>query len=120
MMPGDPKDILGKLRDDDYLREFIDKSQTGVTGEINQTRVAAELLLARTIADQAEGLGKTLVEQTSELTRVIGAHVEALVKASQAGEQHARSLKWAAWALFLATIVLAAIAAIQLYSQLQS
>ncbi len=113
-MPVDPKDILGKLRDDDFLREFIHRSQTGVTADINQTRVAAELLLARTIADQAEGLSKTLVEQTRELTRVIGDHAEALVKASQAGERHARSLKWATWALFLATIVLAAIAANQL------
>lgn len=100
-MKANAEDILDKIRDKEFLREFIAKARAETaTHDIHRTRVAVELLLARTIADGAEDLGKKLSE-----------HADALVKASEAGDRHANSLKWATWALVLATIVLASIQA---------
>ena len=107
-MSGDPKQILNKHTEDDYLQSFIERSQTSVTADMNQTRVAAEVYLARMIADQADALSQTIVEQAQGLAGAIRSHADALVKSANAAEGHTKSLKWATWALFGATVALAA------------
>ena len=109
-MSGDPREVLNKLDNDDYLRSFITGAWTATTADMNQTRVASEVLLARTISDRTEVLSKTVVEQTAELTSAIREHADALVRSARAAELPTRSLKWATWALFLATLILGAVA----------
>lgn len=87
-MPADPKEILNKLHDASFLREFIAASNTAVTAEMNQTRVASEVLLAKTIAD------------------AMAEHSRALQDSSRASDKHARSLTHATWALVFATVAL--------------
>jgi hypothetical protein len=87
-MSADPREILERLHDPEFLREFIAASKTAVTAEMNQTRVASEVLLARAIADA--------------MTR----HASALQDAATASDKHGRSLTRATWALVLATVAL--------------
>ena len=44
-MKADPKDILDKIQDEEYLRAFIDNSRKlTATFDINQTRVAGRIV----------------------------------------------------------------------------
>src|SRR5437870_3404254 len=117
-MPVDLREILSEHADDEYLQSFIDGSRTSDTANMNQTRVASEVLLTKTIRDQSHELSKTLIEQTEKLTSAISKHADALVKSGKAAERHAAGLKWATWALFLATLVLVAVAGIELWFRL--
>jgi len=87
-MPADPKEILNRFHDASFLREFIAASNTAVTAEMNQTRVASEVLLAKTIAD------------------AMAEHARALQDSASASYKHARSLTRATWALVFATVAL--------------
>jgi hypothetical protein len=94
-MPADLRKFLGNCTDEEYLQSFIDQARTSTTSDMNQTRVASEVLLAKTIKDQSEELTKTLIEQTHHLTTAINAHANALVQSGKAAERHAVGLKWA-------------------------
>jgi len=112
---GDPKEILENSGDPEFLSAFIERAQTPTTADINQTRVAAEVLLARTVSEQASALSEVLRKVSEQIARSAEAHAAAVVKSSAAAERHARSLKWATWALFIATFVLAVVAALQVW-----
>ncbi len=43
-------------------------------------------------------------------------HAKALTESAEASDRHARSLKFATWALFVATVALVIVASIQVYS----
>lgn len=96
-MTADPKDILARFHDSDFLREFIARSDTAVTAEMNQSRVASEVLLAKTIA------------------QAMAEHAQALQESARASEKQARSLTYATWALVLATLALGLVAAVPLW-----
>jgi len=114
-MPVDPREVLSEHLDDTYLRSLIEAARTSDIPNMNQIRVASEVLLTKTIRDQSQGFSKTLIEQTEKLTSAISAHAEALVQSGKAAERHAAGLKWATWALFVATLALVAAAGIQLW-----
>ena len=94
-MPADPKEILNRLHDSSFLKEFIATSNTAVTAEMNQTRVASEVLLSKTIAD------------------AMADHARALQDSARASDKHARSLTRATWALVFATGALVLLTAAQ-------
>ncbi len=96
-MAADPKEILARFDDADFVRDFIARSNTAVTAEMNQSRVASEVLLAKTIS------------------QAMAEHAGALQAGARASEKHARSLTHATWALFAATVALVFIAAAQLW-----
>ncbi len=106
-MKGDPQRILDDWEDDDFIREFLDFSNTATTANMNQSRVASEILLSRIIAEQAKSMRENIIDQTGELTSAIREHADALVKSANAAEEHTIGLKRATWALFAATVVLA-------------
>ena len=91
----DPKEILEKRRDLRFLQEFILASNTAVTADMNQTRVASEVLLAKTIAD------------------AMAEHAKVLQQSADASDKHARSLTHATWALVSATVALVLLTAAQ-------
>ncbi len=95
-MAADPKQIAERLDDPEFLREFIGNSKTAVTADMNQTRVASEVLLAKTIA------------------AAMAQHAKALQDSATASDRHARSLTRATWALMFATVALVLIAVVQL------
>lgn len=95
-MAADPRQIPEKLDDLDFLREFIASSKTAVTADMNQTRVASDVLLAKSVA--------TAMAQ----------HAKALQDSATASDQHARSLTRATWALVFATAALVLVALVQL------
>jgi len=96
-MSADPKQILEKRDDFEFLREFISDSKTAVTADMNQTRVASEVLLAKTIAD------------------AMAQHAKALQTSAAASDKHAGSLTRATWALVLFTATLVLVTAAQLW-----
>ena len=111
-MNGDPQRILDDWEDGDYIREFLKHAKTATTADMNQSRVASEILLSRIIAEQAKSMRETIIDQTGQLTSAIREHAGALVESAKAAEQHTMGLKRATWALFAATVVLAGTAVV--------
>jgi len=60
-------------------------------------------------------LSESLRSVSEQVVHSVEAHAAAVVKSSEAAERHARSLKRATWALFVATLVLALVAAAQVW-----
>lgn len=81
-MKADPKEILDRFGDTSYLKDMIrDARLPPSAAEANETLVASLIYLAENIRRQGES-----------------------------ARLHARGLKWATWALVLATLVLAVLA----------
>ncbi len=106
-MKGDPKRILDDWENDDFIREFQSFAKTPTTADMNQSRVASEILLSRIIAQQAKSMRENIIDQTGELTSAIREHADALVESAKAAEKHTMGLNRATWALVGATVALA-------------
>lgn len=109
-MPMKPEEILEKSDDSDWLREFLKFSDTAITANMNQTRVASEIYLAQTITNSTAELKETVVHLSDRLEASLGKHADALIQSATSANEHARSLKVATWALVLATACLILVA----------
>ena len=115
--PIDPTQILDHFDDVEYLKRFIATSHTATTANMNMTRVASEIFLGRMLRDSENNLERAFKEMSESLDRALANHAEALNESARASDRHASSLKWATWALFLATVGLFAVACVQLLLQ---
>jgi hypothetical protein len=109
-----PREIVDRSNDDQYLRDFIDTATTAATADMNATRVASEIHLAKAIKSSGDGLESAISSMTESLRKALTDHADALIKSAHASEKYARSLNFATWALVAATVVLAIITAIPL------
>jgi hypothetical protein len=87
-MTFDVKDVVEDLDNLDLLRDLIRQATSGSTDQINKTRVASQVYVARCL--------RTSVGELSA----------ALAKSAEASNRQACGLKWATWILVLATIAL--------------
>jgi uncharacterized protein HemY len=91
-----PGKFLANPDDRETLERFLKSSNTGNTGNINATRIEAQIYLASTLQNSSDKISS------------------ALVKAANASEKHARNLTRATWALVFATCMLVIMAIMQL------
>lgn len=109
----DPTKILDDPDDIEFLRSFIGASNTATTANMNMTRVASEVFLARMIKDTERSLKRSLEQMTESLEQALADHAEALNRSAEASTRHAASLKWATWALVAATVGLLVVTLLQ-------
>ena len=108
------EEIVDNLDNLEYLKKFIEESNTATTALMNQTRVASDIYLAFTLRSTGNNLANEIDNMTTILKQALAAHAEALNKSAKASEKHAKSLTWATWALFGATLALVIVAIVSL------
>jgi hypothetical protein len=102
-MPIKLKDILKDPQEDDYWEEFFKVANTGVTAQINATRVASEIYLAKMLKTTGILIKEEVYNSGNKTQKALSEHAAALNKSAIAANKHARGLKWATWALVFAT-----------------
>ena len=103
-MKVEPKDILDKSEDPEYLKDFIKSSDTAVTKHMNMTRVASEIFVAFTLRKSIEDLKTTLFNITERFEKLMNLHAETLNESAKVANEHTRGLKVATWVLVLVTL----------------
>jgi hypothetical protein len=73
---------------------------------MNQTQVAAEVILARTIFNATASLHTDLDQMSSRIKEALQDHSKSLDTSAAAANRHARGMKIATWALVGTTICL--------------
>jgi hypothetical protein len=110
-----PEKILDHLNDPVFLKDFIVSSYGAEVAKANMFTVASEIHLAQAITTTSDKLESVIKSMADSLEGALANHAEALVKSAKASERHANSLKWATWALVVATIGLVFVAVLQLF-----
>src|ERR1044071_5901458 len=114
-MPLNPEEILDRPQDIDLLKQFIGNSHANHPADMNQTRVASQIYLARAIYNTGGTLEAAMKAMTTSLGEALANHAKALIKSAQASEEQTRSLKRATWALVAVTFGLVILAALQIF-----
>ena len=64
----DAEEILENMEDPKTLKKFLKDSKTAITKNMNQTQVAAEVILARTIFNATASLHTDLDQMSSRIS----------------------------------------------------
>ena len=96
--------ILNDPQENEFWETFLKAATTATTSQMNATRVASEIYLAKTLKTNSIAIQEELENTGDKLRDALQKLAKALSESAIAANKHAKGLKWATWALVLATV----------------